>query len=182
MDEYISIIYFFAACSFIGWLHELIYHAVFFKKFHKPGFLTLPLLPVYGFGALAILAFADQYKDNPLQVFIYATIAATVVEYITAVTVEGLFKVRLWNYDKWPFNLQGRVSLLTSLFFGFGGVGFVYIIAPYISSALASIPQHLFVTGGEVLLIVICFDFIHSIITFARQRYQVDGLALVKRS
>ena len=62
LEKYVS--YFFVY-SFMGWIFEVIITLFQTMEFENRGYLVLPLLPVYGFGALLIsLIFSSNFSNN----------------------------------------------------------------------------------------------------------------------
>ena len=165
----LAVIYF-VLYSFFGWVHELIFSAVVHHKLHLQGFLTLPLLPIYGFGALGILAATYPYADNPLMVFISAVIVATLLELITSTFLLKAFNLRLWDYTKWPANYKGKVSLLSSLGFGLLGLLLLYVIQPFMQRAVDLVPAVYLDTVATFLFVIIVSDFIFSTRALARTK------------
>ena len=125
------IVIYFTLYSFFGWVHEMIFSAVVHQRLHLQGFLALPLLPIYGFGALGILAATSPYADNPVMVFFSAVVVATLLELITSTFLLKAFNLRLWDYTKWPLNYKGKVSVLSSLGFGVLGLFLLYVVQPF---------------------------------------------------
>ena len=66
LEKYVS--YFFIY-SFIGWVIEVIVMLFETKEFVNRGFLHLPLLPIYGFGAVLISVI---YNDDDHHWFVIA--------------------------------------------------------------------------------------------------------------
>ncbi len=83
------------------------------------GFLRLPMIPLYGTGAVMMLWVSLPVKDNLILVYIAGFFAASVLEYVTGWIMERLFKVRYWDYSDQKFNLNGYVCLGTSIAWGF---------------------------------------------------------------
>lgn len=141
----------------MGWIAEIVYGVVVSKRILNPGFLRLPLLPIYGTGAVIIVFLISPYVDNPFLLFIASAVAATIVEYLTHLVLDKAFRIQLWNYDDKKFNLQGRVALDMSITFGVLALLLVYIIHPAISPLVELVPPLAliiisFVLGGLVLL------------------------------
>lgn len=112
------ITFFFIYC-FIGWFFESTYVSLKKKHFVNRGFLRLPMLPLYGSGALMMLWVSLPIQDNLVMVYISGIIGATVLEYVTGSVMEQLFKVRYWDYSNQKFNVHGYICLSSSLAWGF---------------------------------------------------------------
>ncbi len=112
------LLFFFIYC-FIGWVIESTYVSV--KSFHfvNRGFLRLPLLPLYGSGAILMLFLSLPVKGNLALVFFFGMTGASVLEYLTGYIMERLFRMKYWDYSNNPFNLNGYVCLGTSIAWGF---------------------------------------------------------------
>ena len=81
LEKYVS--YFFIY-SFIGWIFEVIVTLFETKELVNRGYLLLPILPIYGFGALFI---SFIFKDDDHQWFYVAIVGgliSTVVELLTS--------------------------------------------------------------------------------------------------
>ena len=81
-----------------------------------------------------------MYK-KPFQKFLIATIAFTVFEYIVSLVLEMLFGLRWWDYSNDFLNIQGRVSLLYSIFWGIAGVILLEKLHPFIQNKLQNITK-----------------------------------------
>lgn len=112
------LLFFFIYC-FIGWIIESTYVSV--KSFHfvNRGFLRLPLLPLYGSGAIIMLWLSLPVQGNLFLVFLFGMAGASALEYATGYAMERLFKMKYWDYSSKPFNLNGYVCLGTSIAWGF---------------------------------------------------------------
>lgn len=112
------LLFFFIYC-FIGWVIESTYVSVRSLHFVNRGFLRLPLLPLYGSGAIIMLWLSLPVKGNLFLVFLFGMAGASVLEYATGYVMERLFKMKYWDYTNNPFNINGYVCLGTSLAWGF---------------------------------------------------------------
>ena len=157
----LGIIYF-TLYSFFGWIYEMLFFAVVHRKLHFQGFLALPLLPIYGFGAVSILAVTYPYANNPLMVFASAVLVATLLELATSTFLLNVFKVRLWDYTNWPLNYKGKVGVISSLGFGLLGLLLLYVFQPIMNHIVSFIPPAYIGTTAGFLFIIILLDYIYS--------------------
>lgn len=111
------ITFFFFYC-FSGWIFESAYVSLKSGRFVNRGFLRLPMLPLYGTGAVMMLWVSLPVKNSLLLVYLSGVIAATILEYITGYAMERLFKIRYWDYSNQPFNLHGYICLSSSIAWG----------------------------------------------------------------
>lgn len=110
--------FFFIYC-FFGWIFESTYVSAKTGRFVNRGFLRLPLLPLYGTGAVMMLWVSLPVKDNLLLVYLTGVIAATLLEYVTGWGMERLFKMKYWDYSSQRFNVKGYICLSSSIAWGF---------------------------------------------------------------
>lgn len=148
--------------SILGWISEVIYGFIFGKKFINRGFLIGPMCPIYGFGAIIMMLYLTQYRENPLTVFIMGAVICTVLEYITSYLMEKIFKARWWDYSNYKFNVNGRVCLYLSCLFGLGGVITVCFINPIIINLIKLIPNTIMLIISSILFILFLLDVITS--------------------
>ena len=104
---------------FFGWIFESTYVSCKTRRFVNRGFLRLPMLPLYGTGAVMMLWVSLPLKHNVFLVYISGMIAATVLEYVTGWAMERLFKMKYWDYSNQRFNLNGYICLSSSVAWGF---------------------------------------------------------------
>lgn len=142
MRIFVTWVLYFFVYSFIGWCIESTIVSVQHKRFVNRGFLRAPMLPLYGSGAVIILLVTYPFAEdgNPFLIYLAGAVAATVLEYITAVIMETLFKTRYWDYSNEKLNFQGRICLKSTLFWGVLSLFMVYVIHPPIEKLIAMIP------------------------------------------
>ena len=110
--------FFFIYC-FFGWIFESTYVSAKTGHFVNRGFLRLPLLPLYGTGAVMMLWVSLPVKDSLFLVYLAGVIAATILEYVTGWGMEKLFKMKYWDYSNQRFNVKGYICLSSSIAWGF---------------------------------------------------------------
>ena len=167
--EISKIVLFFFFFSIIGWLWEVFYFIVIKGQLVNRGFLRGPWLPIYGFGCALLILFTKSKKlrkllNSPMWTFIFITIFCTALEYITSYVIEKQTGVRYWDYSKLFMNINGRVCLKNSIFFGIGGSLCIYIIGPAFSKHIEIIPKRIRYLLVTILVIIISLDFTYSII------------------
>ena len=157
-----KIIFYFIIYSFWGWCLESIYKTIIFKKPTNSGFLYGLFCPMYGIGAI-LMIWAGQLSSNPIVIFIMAFLIFSVWEYLVAVIIEKLFKTKYWDYSDLKFNLQGRVCLKNSLYWGILGILLIYMIQPVIRNLTEMIPDDILVYVDVILTIAILVDTVITI-------------------
>ena len=149
---YIFIIY-----SILGWFMEVIIVSTKKRKLTNRGFLIDPWCPIYGFGALFITVLLKKYYEDPLVLFIMSFLLGSILEYVTSYIMEKIFHARWWDYSDHKFNVNGRISLITSLGFGFLGLILVYVFNPFFLKIVMNIPSIVL----NIIMIIIGLIFIY---------------------
>lgn len=161
---YIFIIY-----SILGWFMEVIIVSTKKRKLTNRGFLIGPWCPIYGFGALFITLLLKKYYEDPLVLFIMSFLLGSILEYVTSYIMEKIFHARWWDYSDHKFNVNGRISLITSLGFGFLGLILVYVFNPFFLKIVMNIPSIVF----NIIMIIIGLIFITDIVTSFKIIYNI---------
>lgn len=161
---FFEILMYFAIYSFLGWIMESIFRSIIEKKIINTGFLKGPFCPIYGIGACIMILFLSKLKGNVILLFIVSLITMTIWEYLVGLLLEKMFKTKYWDYSDHKFNIQGRVCLTNSIFWGVLGVGFVYYIHPFIVEITGKVDINLLYYIISIVTVVFLVDFITSII------------------
>lgn len=151
---WIQWLFFFFFYSFFGWCFESTYVSLHEKRFVNRGFIRGPFLPLYGTGALMMLIVSMPFRDNLILTYVAGCVGATVLEYITGVLMETLFKVRYWDYSHKKFNFQGQICLESSLAWGLLTILMTRIIHKPIEAFALWLPSSV-LTGVTMVVTVI---------------------------
>ncbi len=144
-------LFFFYFYCFCGWCIESTYVSLKSRKLTNRGFLRGPFIPLYGSGAIMMLVVSMPFQDNFVMTYIAGCIGATVLEYVTGVAMEALFKVRYWDYSKNKFNFQGHVCLGTSLAWGLLTILMTEFVHKHVEHAVLLVPEQLLTVVTLVL-------------------------------
>ncbi len=160
--RYLLLFFFYSAA---GWLVESIYCSLGEKRIINRGFLTGPMCPIYGTGALVMTLFLYKpFFDRPLLVFLLGIVLCDIVEYITSFLMEILFHARWWDYTYELLNIKGRICLKHSLYWGVASVCFVYMIQPHVDRLLSQLNDNVIIYASSAILVIFAMDCIHSFI------------------
>lgn len=85
----------------------------------------------YGMGAVLLTLILVRFQRAKLwKIFLIAFVSGTVTEYICSLGQEICFGTVAWDYSHLPLNINGRVCLLYSFFWGVLGVVWVKAVIP----------------------------------------------------
>ena len=137
--------------SFLGWCAEVALAAIARKKFINRGFVTGPLCPIYGAGAVAFAIFLPELTTSPVFLFLGSMILASGIEYFTGAALEKIFHKRWWDYSNHRFHLNGYVCLRYAFVWGIFGTFAMYLGNHLLLTVVSFIPHMV----GFILLIVL---------------------------
>lgn len=160
--KYVLLFFFYSAA---GWLLESIYCSIGEKKIINRGFLTGPLCPIYGTAAIVMTVLIyNPFRDKPLLVFLLGIILCDIVEYITSYLMEKLFAARWWDYTYELLNLNGRICLKHSLYWGVISVVFVRVIHPAVDGLYGKINEEYLPWIFAAALLIFIIDLTNAVI------------------
>lgn len=84
----------------------------------RQGFLYGPVCPIYGLGAVVMILALQRFKKNNYTLFLGGFIVGSVIEYVVSFLGEVIFNVNWWDYSDRFLNINGRICVTFSLFWG----------------------------------------------------------------
>ncbi len=154
---------FFYLYCFFGWIFESTYVSLRQKKFVNRGFLRLPMLPLYGTGAVMMLWLSLPVQDNIFLVYLSGVVGATALEYVTGWAMERLFKMKYWDYSNQKIQLNGYICLSSSIAWGFLTIFLTDVIHRPIARFVLDLPLILEVPLISVVSVLFVADTIWSV-------------------
>lgn len=136
-----ELVWFYLIYSFAGWCLEVCGAAVKRKKFVNRGFVTAPLCPIYGAGAVAFAIFLPELKESLFFLFLGGAILASLVEFFTGVLLEKIFGRKWWDYSGQKFNFDGYICLRFSIIWGIFAVLLICFVNPFLQGIIGLIPH-----------------------------------------
>ena len=161
MEYTVRLILLFFVYSLLGWCIEVTLKYFQFHRFINRGFLTGPILPIYGSGAALItlvVGSLSRFESGCGTTFALSFLICGTLEYLTSFFMEKRFHARWWDYSQKPMNLHGRVWIGNLLLFGLGGVAIVHILNPLFDRVLAALSASAKEIAVCVLLVVFAAD------------------------
>lgn len=163
--------------SFIGWAYESTLCSITGHKLVNRGFLNGPICPVYGFGALIIIfALGSEADSSVLTLFFTSAVLTCTLEYITSWLLEKLFHAKWWDYSKYRFNINGRVSLLGGLVFGLLGVLVLKVVHPFVRGIVDSLPLFWLYVISATLFCILVADVIVTVKSILTLNHKLEEI------
>ena len=121
------ILAYFIIYSVLGYIIETLYGIITKGVWEsRQSFLYGPFCGIYGLGAVVMIVFLHKYQKKYNALFIGGFIVGSITEYIVSLFGEMVLGVKWWDYSGMPLNLNGRICVYFSIFWGFLGM---YLIA-----------------------------------------------------
>lgn len=96
---------------------------------------------IYGLGAIAITVFSRYFSKNKFTLFCGGFLIGSATEYIVSFLVEIIMNTRWWDYSDRILNVNGRICLLYSMFWGILTIVLVKKFNPQIDKIVAKIKE-----------------------------------------
>lgn len=164
--------------SVAGYLLETIwYYSLRGYYVNRQGVLYGPFSPIYGVAFVMFAFFLYKIKNsNSFNVFIIAGIMGSTFEYICSILQENLLGTRSWNYSKMPLNIEGRVCLRFTIFWGILGMIFIKHTYPFLSKCIENIKPKIGKCLAIILFVFLTIDCALSIAVSSRQNARRNGV------
>lgn len=121
------ILAYFIIYSVAGYVIETIYGMITKGVWEsRQSFLYGPFCGIYGLGAVIMIVCLHKFPRKFNTLFIGGFIVGSIVEYAVSFLGEMLLGVKWWDYSNMPLNINGRICVYFSVFWGFLGI---YLIA-----------------------------------------------------
>lgn len=121
------ILAYFIIYSVAGYIIETIYGMITKGVWEsRQSFLYGPFCGIYGLGAVVMIVCLHKFPKKYNALFLGGFLVGSVVEYVVSLFGEMVLGVKWWDYSNMPLNLNGRICVYFSIFWGFLGI---YLIA-----------------------------------------------------
>lgn len=139
--------------SFAGVVVELLWCLIINGYLEsRSGLVYGPFNLLYGAGAVVLTVCLYRFRNRSGWIsFLGGMIVGTVVEYVCSWGQEMIFGSRSWDYSAMPFNINGRVCLLYSVFWGFLGILWIKDLYPRMAKWILKIPNK----PGKIITVVL---------------------------
>ena len=114
------ILAYFIIYSIVGYIIETIFGIITKGVWEsRQSFLYGPFCAIYGVGAVIMIIFLHGYSKKYTRLFLGGFIVGSIVEYLVSWIGEMILGVKWWDYSNMPLNINGRICVYFSIFWGF---------------------------------------------------------------
>lgn len=166
-----QILEYFIVYSILGYVIETLYGLLTKGVIEsRQSMLYGPFCCIYGLGAICLLCIPKSAKKNNWTLFIAGFIIGSVVEYVVSWVGEVIFNIKWWDYSNFPLNINGRVCVYFSIFWGILTICLNKVINPTVDKVLGKVPMKILHVLTVIIMIFMAFDFIIS--SFALKMFE----------
>ncbi len=141
----------------------------------RKSFLYGPFCSIYGLGAVLMILPLQKYKKNNYTLFFAGFFIGSIIEYMVSLIGELIFHIKWWDYSDQMFNINGRICVLFSLFWGLLAIYLMSDINPridkFIDFVKSKIPANYMKTIIIISIVLLSFDL--GITAYALQMFSV---------
>lgn len=113
------IVAYFIIYSVVGFIIETIFGVLTKGVLEsRKSFLYGPFCSIYGLGAVLMILPLQRFKKNNYTLFAAGFVIGSIIEYLVSLIGELIFHIKWWDYSDQILNLNGRICVLFSLFWG----------------------------------------------------------------
>lgn len=165
--DFHKILWYFTIFSVIGLIIETLFCYITTGVIEsRKGLLIGPFCPVYGVGAALLILLLNNYQENSLKLFIIGAVIGNIIEYMLSYILEAYYGTRFWDYSFIDWNLNGRVCIKYSIFWGILAVILIKWIQPKVDNIIKKIDE-------KIDKYITIFFVVNSLLTiFAINNYQ----------
>ena len=141
----------------------------------RKSFLYGPFCSIYGLGAVLMILPLQKYKKNNYTLFFAGFFIGSIIEYMVSLVGELIFHIKWWDYSDQMFNINGRICVLFSLFWGLLAIYLMLDINPridkFIDFVKSKIPANYMKTVIIFSILFLSFDL--GLTVYALQMFSV---------
>ena len=157
----IQILAYFIVYSVAGYIIETIFGLVTKGVLEsRKSFLYGPFCGIYGVGAVGMIIGLQRFKKNNYTLFAGGFIIGSIIEYVISFIGEWFFHIKWWDYSSMPFNINGRICVWFSFFWGALAIYLMSHIHPKVDKLIEKIKPSILKPLTIILTILIFIDFI----------------------
>lgn len=158
---------YFIIYSVIGYIIETLFGIVTKGVWEsRQSFLYGPFCAIYGLGAVVMILALKYFNKNYNTLFIGGFIVGSIVEYIVSWYGDVFLNVKWWDYSDMPLNINGRICVFFSLFWGFLAIYLMAYANPRVDRLINKIKGKFALKKLKVItMIIIVFMFVDCVLT-----------------
>lgn len=149
-----------------GYIVEVIFTLVTKGVFINHSALVIgPFDVAYGLGAILLTALLEKYRDSSWpKIFFLGFVGGSILEYIMSWGMELVLGFTAWDYSQRFLNINGRICLLYSLYWGILAIIWIKFIYPIFLKIVNKFQNNV---GKKVTVIMVIFIILDTGLTIS---------------
>ena len=178
MKKLYKLLYIFIITSICGYFVELVWSLVTKGILINHSAVVIgPFNFAYGICGVVLTLLLYKFKDESyLKIFLLSFIGGSILEYIMSWGMELVLGFTAWDYSNSFLNINGRICLLFSIFWGILGILWIKILYPQIEKMLNKINPKIYKIVIICITIFLLFDILLTISSVNRAREADKGI------
>ena len=178
MKKLYKLLYIFIITSICGYFVELVWSLVTKGILINHSAVVIgPFNFAYGICGVVLTLLLYKFKDESyLKIFLLSFIGGSILEYIMSWGMELVLGFTAWDYSNSFLNINGRICLLFSIFWGILGILWIKILYPQIEKMLNKINPKIYKIFIICLTIFLLFDILLTVSSVNRAREADKGI------
>ena len=176
---------YFIIYSILGYLIETLFGLVTKGVIEsRQSFLYGPFCAIYGLGAVIMIGLLQYFKKNNFTLFFGGFLIGSVVEYLVSLFGEMMLHVKWWDYSNMPLNINGRICVYFSIFWGILAIFLMTYINKKVDKLLIWLKEKINIKALKTITIItIIFMAVDCVFTGAALRMfyaRIEHRGLIK--
>lgn len=161
-----NLFWIFLAGCVAGWIIEGIFTYISDGVLINHSALVIgPFNVAYGLGTITLTELLYRYKNaSNYKIFAIGFLGGTILEYIMSLGMELFLGFTAWDYSTYPLNINGRVCVLFSGFWGVLAIFWLRAIYPWLLNLIKKINKEL---GQKLCIGIIVFMLLDMCLTIS---------------
>lgn len=170
------IVAYFIIYSVVGFIIETIFGVLTKGVLEsRKSFLYGPFCSIYGLGAVLMILPLQRFKKNNYTLFAAGFVIGSIIEYLVSLIGELIFHIKWWDYSDQILNLNGRICVQFSLFWGLLAIYLMSDINKRVDKLIAFLKKKISmgILKTAVVLVSIFLAFDLGITAYALQMFTI---------
>ena len=157
------IVAYFIIYSVVGFIIETIFGILTKGVLEsRKSFIIGPFCSIYGLGAVIMILALQKFKKNNYTLFFGGFLVGSIIEYVISLIGEAIFHVVWWDYSDMAFNINGRICVAFSMFWG---ILAIYLITHFNPKVDKFLEKFSYKQLKKAVIIIMIFLMIDMVIT-----------------
>lgn len=158
-----TLLAYFIIYSIIGFIIETIFGILTKGVLESlKSFIIGPFCSIYGLGAVIMILALQKFKKNNYTLFFGGFLVGSIIEYVVSLIGEAIFHVVWWDYSDMAFNINGRICVAFSMFWG---ILAIYLITHFNPKVDKFLEKFSYKQLKKAVIIIMIFLMIDMVIT-----------------